>query len=100
MGAVINRRHRLGIPGFEEPAILDPTVIKIGVETRQTGQKPGQQFCFGQAKIFVVRWQVVAAVNDVVIAVMATVDVVGMLDQGQEGEPFLFGDVDPIMAVG
>ena len=52
----------------------------------RAGQEPFEQFFLAEAEVFVVRFQVIAAVEDVVAAEVFRRDEVGVFHQRQEGK--------------
>ena len=88
---MVQQRDGLGVGRAEEPGLLDPARLKLRVDARQGRQEARQQFILAEREIFMVSFQVIAAVNDVVAAEVFRLEEVGVLHQRQEGEAGRFG---------
>ena len=86
VAAMVQGRHGLRVGGAPDPALAYPVALKGRVDLSQRGQEALHQFVFAQLKVFVLGRHVVAAIHDMVAAVMLARDIVGVFHQRQKGK--------------
>ena len=76
----------------------DPVRVEIGIDAGDGREETFEQFLFAQAEIFVVGFEVITAVDDMVSAKIFRREEIGMLDQRQEWITGRLGQIEPVIA--
>ena len=67
---MVEQRDRLGIIGAVQPGFIDPTWLKFWIETTDSWQETLQQLILAQLEVFMVCFEVITTVDDMVTAKM------------------------------
>ena len=89
---------RLCILRAEEPALVNPLWGEFFVDTCERAQEAFQQLILAELEVFVIRVQLIPAVDDMFSCEVILGDIIGVLDQCQEWEPGCLGYVVPVIA--
>ncbi len=78
---MIDRWHRLGIWCAPKPCLPHPVRPESVIDSFKSRQEAGQQLILSEREVFMLRRQIIAAIDDVITSKVFRGKIVGMFNQ-------------------